>query len=334
MHDCRKTKKNLVDLVFGEYKAGQQQEGLAEIRSCPSCSQEYQSMLATLRVFDQAADAVMPEESYWIGYEARLRTRLAEPVAPNRQERLAALFAWLLAKPAIPLALAAGLILIATISTAWFSRQGVGNPPVLVVKTTPTPQPSPTGMTSEQTGAAQTEIQSEQRLVVAANSRQPRQHRQPGTGAKLTVSAPEELIATNLLFRGTTRPLPSDVLPVAVSASHFEKAQLLLRSFRNARDQGKSAAIDVAYEKRQAGKLVYDNILLRRDAEAKGNLPVEEALNSLEPLLLDIANLSDKPSRGEVQVIRERIQKQEIIATLQITSFGTERFSPPALLNP
>jgi hypothetical protein len=117
-------------------------------------------------------------------------------------------------------------------------------------------------------------------------------------------------------------------------ASHLEKAQLLLRSFRHVRTEGKDNAIDLAYEKRQAGKLVYDNILLRREAEAKGHLPVEEALNSLEPLLLDIANLSDKPSRSEVQMIRERIHKQEIIAMLQIVSSGTERFSSPALLNP
>lgn len=319
MHDCRKTKKNLVDLVFGELEAGQQQQALAEIRSCPSCSEKYLSMQATLRVFDQAADAAMPEESYWIGYDARLRAKLAEPVAPNRRERLVTLFSWPLAKPAFAVAIAAGVILIAAISATWFSRQSVGNTPVLVVQTTPTP--SQTTPTPTPAGTPQNEFLPEQQSVVAVNPRQPRHPRPPRTAVKPQASVPDDLIA-------------SDISPVAAPASHFEKAQLLLRSFRNARAEGKSAAIDLAYEKRQAGKLIYDNILLRRDAEAKGYLPVEEALNSLEPLLLDIANLPDKPSRGEVQVIRERIQKQEIIATLQVVSFGTERFSPPALLNP
>src|SRR5205085_4179264 len=126
--------------------------------------------------------------------------------------------------------------------------------------------------------------------------------------------AQDDLVATNSSPK-ITRPIQPD-FPTA-PASHFEKAQLLLRSFRNARAGEKGAAINLAYEKQQAHRLINDNILLRREAEAKGYLPVEEALNSLEPLLLDIANLPDKPSRSEVQVIRDRIQKQEIIATLQ-----------------
>lgn len=334
MHDCRKTKKKLVELVFGELEAGPQQAMLAEVSSCSTCSGEYQSLLATLRLFDQTADAVLPDESYWAGYEARLRAKLAQPVRPKRRAGLAAFFAWLLAKPAIPLAVAAGLILIAAISAAWFSGQSVSNPSALTVKTTPTPQPAQADVTPKATSTPQTRIQSEQQLVVTAYSHQPRQHRQSRAVAKLTASVPDDLLVTNALFQETQRRLSSDVSPVAAPAAHFEKAELLLRSFRNARAGSNSAVIDLAYEKREASKLVYDNILLRRAVEAKGYLPVEEALNSLEPLLLDIANLPDKPSRDEVRLIRERIQKQEMIATLQIVSSGTERFSPPALLNP
>jgi len=64
--------------------------------------------------------------------------------------------------------------------------------------------------------------------------------------------------------------------------------------------------------------LLYKNVLLRRDAEAKGNLPVEELLGSLEPFLLDIANLPEKPSSNEVRSIKERMQKKEIVSALQI----------------
>jgi hypothetical protein len=331
MHNCRKTKMNLVDLVFGELDADQQQRALAELQGCPSCSQEYQSMLATLRVFDQTADVVMPEESYWIGYEARLRARLAQPGSQNLHKRPAGWLTSLAARPAIPAAVVIVLILLAAVSVAWFSRQGANHPQVLVAQITPTPQPPAAVPMPTQTGEPQGEIQ-KQRLI-AVKLRQLRHPRPPRFGVKLAESAPGVLIATSPLPTEIIRPLQTDASPVVTPASHFEKAQLLLRSFRNARAEGKSAAIDLAYEKRQAGKLVYDNILLRREAEAKGNLPVEEALNSLEPLLLDIANLPDKPSRGEVQVIRERIQKQELIATLQIVSSEAERFSPPALLN-
>ena len=43
-------------------------------------------------------------------------------------------------------------------------------------------------------------------------------------------------------------------------------------------------------------------------------------LSSLEPFLIDIANLPDKPSSGELGGIRERLQRKELIAALQISS--------------
>ncbi len=104
---------------------------------------------------------------------------------------------------------------------------------------------------------------------------------------------------------------------------HLEQSQLLLRSFRNASSSTNEAAPDIAYERQQSRKLLYRNILLRRDAAAKGNLPIEDALNSLEPVLLDIANLPLKPSPDDVRSIKERIQKNEIVAELQIYAART-----------
>jgi len=107
------------------------------------------------------------------------------------------------------------------------------------------------------------------------------------------------------------------------TARHIERAQLLLRSFRNTRDSGSQPDPDLSYEKRQSRGLVYKNILLRRDAEAKGNMPAEELLGSLEPFLLDIANLPDRPSNADVRSIKERMQKKEIVSALQIYSAPT-----------
>jgi len=107
------------------------------------------------------------------------------------------------------------------------------------------------------------------------------------------------------------------------TARHIERAQLLLRSFRNTRDSGSQPDPDLSYEKQQSRGLVYKNILLRRDAEAKGNMPAEELLGSLEPFLLDIANLPDRPSNADVRSIKERMQKKEIVSALQIYSAPT-----------
>jgi hypothetical protein len=104
------------------------------------------------------------------------------------------------------------------------------------------------------------------------------------------------------------------------TARHIEQAQILLRSFRNTRDSGNQADPDLAYEKRQSRGLLSKNILLRRDAEAKRNMPAEELLGSLEPFLLDIANLPDKPSNNEVRAIKERMHKKEIVSALQVYS--------------
>ena len=106
------------------------------------------------------------------------------------------------------------------------------------------------------------------------------------------------------------------------TARHVEQAQLLLRSFRNARlaDAGRRASSDFAYDKRQSKKLLYQNIVLRREAASRGNLPVESLLDSLEPILIDIANLPDKPAPADVKEINERMRRKNLVAMLQISS--------------
>ena len=97
---------------------------------------------------------------------------------------------------------------------------------------------------------------------------------------------------------------------------------MLLRSFRNARpaDAGRRASSDIAYDKRQSKKLLYQNIVLRREAASRGNLPVESLLDSLEPILIDIANLPDKPAPADVREINERMRRKNLVAMLQISS--------------
>lgn len=104
------------------------------------------------------------------------------------------------------------------------------------------------------------------------------------------------------------------------AARHFEKAQVLLRSFRNAPVVGDGSAIDLSYEREQSRNLLYKNIVLRRGVEARGAYPMEDVLSSLEPILIDIANLPEKPSADEVNSIKQRMQRKEIVATLQVYS--------------
>jgi len=104
------------------------------------------------------------------------------------------------------------------------------------------------------------------------------------------------------------------------TARHIERAQLFLRSFKNTSD---AKDFDADYERQRSRSLLYQNAVLRRDAEAKGNMPVQELLSSVEPFLLDIANLPDKPASDDLRPIKERMQKKEILAALQIYSAPT-----------
>jgi hypothetical protein len=83
MHDCRKINSKIVDLVFGETEAGEKSSLLAELENCAACLDEYRSMTSALLVFDEAAEASLPDESYWPAHRAALNRsiELAEPFA-------------------------------------------------------------------------------------------------------------------------------------------------------------------------------------------------------------------------------------------------------------
>jgi len=117
----------------------------------------------------------------------------------------------------------------------------------------------------------------------------------------------------------------SDVLftDVAYSAAeeeetqkHIEQAQNLLRSVRNIEFSEDDTEVDVSYEKALSRQLLNENVVLRRDAEMSGKFPVKTLLSSLEPFLLDIANLPDKTSPDDLRVIKDRVEKTEIVAAL------------------
>jgi hypothetical protein len=129
---------------------------------------------------------------------------------------------------------------------------------------------------------------------------------QPSAGAAASASSD----GTNEPRRETGRAGALD------AARHAEQAQMLLRSFRNARlaDGG------LAYERARSKKLLYRNIVLRREAATKRDAVVTQALDRLEPILLDIANLPDDPAEEDVNSIRERMRKKNIVVLLQASA--------------
>ena len=100
-------------------------------------------------------------------------------------------------------------------------------------------------------------------------------------------------------------------------ARHVERAQMLLRSIKNASASDAGDA-DIAYEKDLSQKLLAENATLQLEAEVKGDKQTQQVLDRIEPFLVEIANMGDKPSREEVRSIGERVKQNEIVAALEV----------------
>lgn len=126
--------------------------------------------------------------------------------------------------------------------------------------------------------------------------------------------ADSAVIATKL---DSPRVGPADT--ESLTAQHVEQSEVLLRSFRNLRPRS-TGDDEMSHERRRAQKLFYQNVMLRREADSSGDIEVASLLQSLEPILLDIANLPQDAPHSEVRAIKDRVERQNLVALLQINS--------------
>ncbi|HEU4932413.1 MAG TPA: zf-HC2 domain-containing protein [Pyrinomonadaceae bacterium] len=110
-----------------------------------------------------------------------------------------------------------------------------------------------------------------------------------------------------------------------LTAMHFEKSETLLLAFRNVRLDGPGAAKEVGHERKRAQQLVLQNMMLRREADAAGDVQISSLLESLEPILIDIANLPDRPDESAVRTIRQRVERKNIVPLLRVNSTALAR---------
>jgi hypothetical protein len=110
-----------------------------------------------------------------------------------------------------------------------------------------------------------------------------------------------------------------------MTAMHFETSERLLLAFKNVRLDERGAAEEVGYERKRARQLVLQNMLLKREADAAGDVQISSLLESLEPILIDIANLGDKPDENAVRAIRERVERKNIVGLLRVNSTALAR---------
>lgn len=157
------------------------------------------------------------------------------------------------------------------------------------------------------------------RLREAITEQKPRREKVPEISPqpRPEIADTTAAIATNLTSTGSNA---ADAQ--TLTARHVEQSELLLRSFRNLRPQS-SGVEEIGHERRRAEKLFYQNVMLRREADSSGDIEVASLLQSLEPILLDIANLPRDARNSEVRAIKDikdRVERQNLVALLQINS--------------
>jgi hypothetical protein len=324
MHDCAKTQEQLVDLLLGELDPAQARRVAAEAEACADCRREHAALAETLRAFDHASDAALPEESFWTGYHERLREKITAKAGGGAKVLMfrfsGARFRF------APMQAVAALLIISVIGGVglWMTLRRGSSPGITNIIQPATENAGTQALRKEEPRPMPEQVPQESPTPIPAGN-QPKRKSPRGT------PTPRPLTRETVIIQSSEPPLQAVSLPTFTpdTVSHFEKAQFLLRTLRNSTDA--EIAETVAYERQVSRGLLTRNIVLRREAERSGNVPLSTVLNQLEPLFLDIANLPNRPSREEVQLIRNRVQRKEIIATLQIYSRLNDTLNPSSV---
>ena len=199
------------------------------------------------------------------------------------------------------------------------SQQPRGERQIAAVVQSPSPVPSASVEASkepESKASPEAAHGTEQQNAPAKANEENQQRRAPSAPVKRPIirePKPGEQFAS---LPQKVRSADSETL----TAMHFETSERLLTAFRNIRFDGPGAAAEISYERSRAQQLVYQNMILRREADTAGDVQVSSLLENLEPILIDIANLPEKPDEDAVSVIRERVERKNIVPLLRVTS--------------
>jgi negative regulator of sigma E activity len=297
---CTFTEK-ISSLIDGELSTAEAREVERHLLGCGECQQVRADFLNLRSEIVNFESSIQPEVQ-----NRALKKILATPRrAPARG------FAWSFGTSAV--AFATLLVVAAIIGLLMYKSSNTGtNDKHLAVQQTPTPVPS-------------------------ASVQQPEPSPAPNKGNEETAPrrspspAPKKQLVREPKPGEQFAAIPSTSDPVrsadaqTMTALHFEKSETLLVAFRNVRMNEPGAAAEVAYERKRAQQLVLQNMMLRREADASGDIQISSLLENLEPILIDIANLPDKPDKDAVRIIRQRVERKNIVPLLRVNSTALAR---------
>ncbi len=298
---CSFTEK-ISSLIDGELAQAEAREVERHVLTCAECEQVKADFLSL--------------RSQIAGFEA-----VANPAITNRElnrilsrgDRARARgLRWGWSTPAIAFAT---LVIVGTIIGLIWSLNTDSNQSVAHLPS-PTPSPTVEKISQPEPEASPKETKNPEREPSTKRKKPLVREPKPGEQFAL-VNEPVDPITT------PERVRPADAQ--TLTAIHIEKSETLLVAFRNVRLNTATSDAEVAYERKRARQLVQQNMILRREADANGDVQIASLLESLQPILLDIANLPDKPDSNAVRTIRERVERKNIVPLLQVNSAALAR---------
>jgi len=323
--NCKECLSLLEDYLYRQLNATADKQLATHLGACEVCAGEYSLRRSEQKIYAGCEVRVGPE--FWAGVQARIQQEKglrSEMLAP-----LAALWSGFRFNPA--LAAAAGclvLVCLAALSLYVGTRSETGR-----ATTAERQDKQPLG------AAPAKQDNTVQVLEAGEKSKSPLDHseqnvpRHTGLALKRASSGRAPVASEYAMKRIEERASGGEVLAEpnsllaartnigsdldADSARHIERAEMLLRSFKNSRFLPAAYTSELNYERRLSKDLVGSNILLRRDAELAGNVALARLLDRLEPFLLEIANLQENSGRKEIRLVREGLMREQIIAALQ-----------------
>ena len=351
-------------LVDGELPTDEAARLREHVEGCAACEQARESFLLLrqeLRSYEWTPDPQAQSKALASILDSRARDaeHAAPSFAPGLWERLAEAFSVRRLRPAhvatlamLLIATALGLLWLAGSNTSDITRRpeapalantNVGPTPAEVVKEdrekkskdsnvvdSPTVQQAKP-QSHPQLAGTKPRVRQESARATRDNGGTNRQRPEalnveaPRETARVTApsSQPPLTNAVTPYTDGSLRAAAED--PALRIGRHAERVERLLRSFRNASLSDNDPTLDVADARRLSKRLLYVNIALRREAASAGDLPVAGLLDSVEPVLIDIANLPDGPSKDAVGSIKERISRRQLVGVLQTRGMPASR---------
>jgi hypothetical protein len=296
---CEVCLELLEEYLDGELAAEDREQIDAHLITCSDCSESFAALTAEQQIFARYDREIEVSPFLWTRVAAHTVSK-KEPSASRWRGWLAEMFATPGAVMAVAIILFAVAVLVPlTYPEVW--SQLVKGDRAQVTKSQDNSQPV-TPKTDDKEQPTASHDDSKPAPIASLPKRKPRVR--PTT---TITSDQSDVLSSDLGY------LDMDDQD---TANHIEQSKLLLRSIKNVAIADNEDEIDVTYDKALSRRLLNENVVLRRDAEMKAKFPTKTLLADLEPFLIDIANLPDRARAEDVRVIKERVQKTEIVAAL------------------